>query len=83
MDTTPLPLFPLAMVLFPGTVVPLHIFEDRYRQMVSEPPEDGRRLFERFVEIEAGHEAIVAAEINAVTGMGFWFDSREFSLEMG
>jgi len=31
-----LPLFPLDLVLFPGTVLPLHIFEPRYREMVSE-----------------------------------------------
>jgi len=30
-----LPLFPLQLVVFPGTVVPLHIFEDRYKEMVS------------------------------------------------
>ena len=30
-----LPLFPLGMVLLPREVVPLHIFEDRYRQMVE------------------------------------------------
>jgi Lon protease-like protein len=29
-----LPLFPLNVVLFPGTVLPLHIFESRYRQMI-------------------------------------------------
>ena len=31
-----LPLFPLNVVLFPGMVLPLHIFEPRYRQMISE-----------------------------------------------
>jgi len=31
-----LPLFPLGMVLLPREVVPLHIFEDRYKQMVDE-----------------------------------------------
>jgi len=31
-----LPLFPLDTVLFPGMTLPLHIFEDRYRLMVSE-----------------------------------------------
>jgi Lon protease-like protein len=30
-----LPLFPLHTVLFPGMVLPLHIFEPRYRRMVS------------------------------------------------
>jgi Lon protease-like protein len=31
-----LPLFPLNIVLFPGTVRPLHIFETRYRQMIKD-----------------------------------------------
>ncbi|MBM4430501.1 MAG: ATP-dependent protease [Chloroflexi bacterium] len=31
-----LPLFPLDVVLFPGMLLPLHIFEDRYRLMISE-----------------------------------------------
>jgi len=30
-----LPLFPLAVVLFPGAPIQLHIFEPRYRQMVA------------------------------------------------
>lgn len=30
-----LPLFPLPVVLLPGDVIPLHIFEPRYRQMVA------------------------------------------------
>lgn len=44
MDKKPIPLFPLAMVLFPGTVVPLHIFEPRYRQMVSDVMAGDRRF---------------------------------------
>ncbi|HEY1810396.1 MAG TPA: LON peptidase substrate-binding domain-containing protein [Acidobacteriaceae bacterium] len=31
-----IPLFPLETVLFPGTALPLHIFEERYREMVAE-----------------------------------------------
>ena len=31
-----LPLFPLEVVLFPGTQLPLHIFEERYRLMIGE-----------------------------------------------
>jgi Lon protease-like protein len=31
-----LPLFPLGAVLYPGMLLPLHIFEDRYRQLVQD-----------------------------------------------
>ena len=31
-----LPLFPLPLVLFPGMPMPLHIFEERYRKMLSD-----------------------------------------------
>jgi hypothetical protein len=33
-ERTVLPLFPLGTVLFPGLVLPLHIFEPRYRELV-------------------------------------------------
>ncbi len=33
-STIELPIFPLNTVLFPGQVLPLHIFEDRYRLMI-------------------------------------------------
>lgn len=35
-----IPLFPLNVVLMPGTPQPLHIFEDRYKQMINECLED-------------------------------------------
>ena len=54
-----------------------------YQKMVRELPDEGRALFERFVEIEEGHKAIVQAEIDYVTGLGFWFDIAEFRLEAG
>jgi Lon protease-like protein len=31
-----IPLFPLQTVLFPGLVLPLHVFEERYRQLVRD-----------------------------------------------
>ena len=34
--TVMLPLFPLGTVLYPGLVLPLHIFEERYRQLVRD-----------------------------------------------
>lgn len=36
-----LPLFPLQLVVFPGNDVPLHIFEERYREMVGEAEAQG------------------------------------------
>ncbi|HET9283032.1 MAG TPA: LON peptidase substrate-binding domain-containing protein [Candidatus Angelobacter sp.] len=37
-----LPLFPLEIVLFPGTPLPLHIFEPRYKEMIAECLEQKR-----------------------------------------
>ncbi len=56
---------------------------DFYRQMVATLDADGKKLFERFVEIEEGHLAIVQAEMDLVTGSGFWFDTADFSPEAG
>jgi Lon protease-like protein len=54
----PLPLFPLNTVLFPGVVMPLHIFEDRYRQLVKDlialPPDSAREF--GVVAIKVGYE---------------------------
>jgi Lon protease-like protein len=36
MDEALLPLFPLDVVLLPGAPLPLHIFEERYKEMVGE-----------------------------------------------
>src|ERR1700743_824167 len=33
---TRLPLFPLGTVLFPGMLLPLHIFEDRYKELLQD-----------------------------------------------
>lgn len=54
--TERLPLFPLGVVLFPGLVLPLHIFEERYRRMVADllETEEPRRF--GVVQIELGHE---------------------------
>ena len=36
MTTVVLPIFPLGVVLFPGTALPLHLFEPRYRQLLTD-----------------------------------------------
>jgi Lon protease-like protein len=38
------PLFPLGLVLLPDEVVPLHIFEDRYKQMIGECIDEEREF---------------------------------------
>ncbi len=54
----PLPLFPLNTVLFPGIVMPLYIFEDRYRALVRDlialPPNSAREF--GVVAIKVGYE---------------------------
>lgn len=54
-----------------------------YVGVVGELPPEHRPLFERFVEIENGHLAIVQAEMDAVSGLGYWFDMREFDMGGG
>jgi len=50
-----LPLFPLQMVLLPRTPLPLHIFEDRYKEMFSEVI----RTKSEFGVVQAGEKGIV------------------------
>ncbi len=54
-----------------------------YESLVQDLPEEHRPLFERFVEIEQGHLAIVQAELDNLRGLGFWFDVQEFDMEAG
>ncbi len=56
-------MFPLGTVLLPGGVLPLHVFEPRYRQLVidcladdSSEPEFGVTLIERGSEVGGGDE---------------------------
>ena len=65
--STLLPLFPLDAVLLPGSPLPLHIFEPRYKEMISECLE-GKRPF-GVVRAKEGEVAEIGctAEITAVT----------------
>ena len=59
-DTIELPLFPLNTVLFPGQVLPLHIFEERYRLMIrrclAEDAPFGVALIQTGAEVGAAAE---------------------------
>lgn len=52
-----------------------------YQRMVDEMPMMHKEMFKRFLEIEKGHLAIVEAEIDCLSGVGFWFGLPEFRLE--
>lgn len=56
-----IPLFPLKLVLFPRTPLPLHIFEDRYRQMIGEAIESNSE----FGIVQAQDEGIVRTGCSA------------------
>ena len=50
-----LPLFPLEVVLLPGTPMPLHIFEERYKEMIG----DAISHKTEFGVVQAGEKGIV------------------------
>jgi Lon protease-like protein len=62
-ERTVLPLFPLGTVLFPGLMLPLRVFEERYRalvRMLMERPDPAQRAF-GVVAIRRGWEVAQAA----------------------
>lgn len=62
-----LPVFPLPLVLLPGEVLPLHIFEPRYRQMLNDIGAE-RNLFgvNLFEQTEGGSDRPEAGSIGTV-----------------
>lgn len=55
-----LPLFPLNTVLFPGMPLPLHIFEDRYREMIGLCAQEERQFGVVLIKegVEVGEPAV-------------------------
>jgi len=69
--TTVVAIFPLPEVtFFPHTLLPLHVFEARYRAMVIDALERDRRL--AVVKLQPGYEAGYAGKpaVHPVAGMG-------------
>jgi Lon protease-like protein len=65
------PIFPLPDVtFFPNTLMPLHVFEARYRAMVTDVLERNRRL--AVVRLQSGYEATYAGKpaVHPVAGLG-------------
>lgn len=69
-----IPLFPLDTVLFPGTALPLHIFEDRYREMVGECLRDEREF--GVVRAQTDQMALVGCTAKIVRVMEKYDDGR-------
>ena len=65
------PLFPLPNVfLFPGCVMPLHVFEPRYRQMVEDLLDGPGQLVIGTFDPEQGAEHAAAPLVRPVAGIG-------------
>lgn len=72
MPQVSLPIFPLPdLTFFPRTMLPLHIFEARYRAMITDCLARDRRL--AVVGLRPGYEATYEGKppVYAVTGVGF------------
>jgi ATP-dependent Lon protease len=65
------PMFPLPNVfLFPGTLMPLHIFEQRYRQMIEDSLDGPGRIVIATV-LEAHHDECAGAPpVHHIAGLG-------------
>lgn len=64
-----LPLFPLGTVLFPGLLLPLQVFEPRYRELMRDLMEQPRPWTFGVVAIREGHE-VGADSVKSLYGVG-------------
>lgn len=81
-------MFPLGSVLIPGEVLPLHVFEPRYRQLVAdciEAPdhEFGVTLIERGSEVGGGDHRTMAGTIARVVQVAEIGDGRYAVVAVG
>jgi Lon protease-like protein len=83
-------IFPLGSVLLPGEVLPLHIFEPRYRQMIADllarddrAPEFAVVLIERGSEVGGGDQRSDIGTAAVVTHLEVTDDGRYGLLAMG
>jgi Lon protease-like protein len=61
-----LPIFPLPVVLFPGMPMPLHIFEERYRKMLSDIRAADNLFGLSYFDASSGNETPPAGHIGCV-----------------
>jgi Lon protease-like protein len=75
-----LPLFPLGTVLYPGMVLPLHIFENRYRQLMQDLLEQPEPREFGVIAIREGRET-GADGVTSLYEIGCIAELREISEE--
>lgn len=87
---TVMPMFPLGTPLLPGSVLPLHVFEPRYRQMMrdvlaadSDPPRFGVVMIERGREVGGGDERTSVGTVAHVVEMEATPDGRYVLVAVG
>lgn len=68
MSSLPLPLFPLPTVLFPGQVLPLYVFEERYRALLRRVQASGEPFGVVYIERSSRDSAAPLHE--RVSGVG-------------
>jgi hypothetical protein len=84
---TDLPMFPLSIVLFPGAVLPLHVFEPRYRVMLERCIEgDGRfgiTMIARGSEVGGGDDRVTVGTVAEIQGVDTLPDGRSLMVVEG
>ncbi len=85
-----MPMFPLGNPLLPGSLLPLHVFEERYRQMVRDiladdvdPPEFGVVMIERGAEVGGGDLRSMVGTIAQVADIEVTTDGRYALVAVG
>jgi ATP-dependent Lon protease len=85
-----MPMFPLGTALLPGAVLPLHVFEPRYRQMVHDivsdsvdAPEFGVVMIERGREVGGGDTRTRVGTVARVVDMRALPDGRYALVAVG
>ena len=78
MEELLLPLFPLNVVLLPQELLPLHIFEERYKEMVGECLKVPAHVWK--ATLQGLLEAVPPTEIATITAptLILWGDRDEF-----
>ncbi|WP_207761474.1 LON peptidase substrate-binding domain-containing protein [Leptospira perolatii] len=70
-STTTIPIFPLPeVILFPGTFLPLHIFEPRYRMMLDYCSESGEEMAVAPIKLDKLRKSNPYPEIETIFGWG-------------